>query len=379
MVSRVSILFGTIVGVAATGWVPGFSLAQQGKPSIEQILQVWKGRQGKVASARFELSFEETIPKGSDKGSDSSKPEPPRDFLVKGTSSVSLSGAKLRYSFNDQEWDSIGKRLYPRHYVDVFDGRISKNLQAPASNDQEYAIAHIKKAETSESALGFSLRPLILTFRGSHPQYYRDLEKFKISGRTNTIAGQRCLELVRVPDFARGGDPSASSGRREVLYLDQDRDYVAVRYTIFTDDKPSWQLDVAYTSDAIVGWVPRSWEYLIRAVRAGQLLESQRITVDRYEINPAMDDKEFDISFPPKTRVIDYSTGTQVQYIIRENGEQGREIPGMVNPTYEDLQKAGVRVNRWVLMCVWAAIFVLGFGGWIWLRKRRMKRDPQQS
>jgi hypothetical protein len=64
MTSRCKRWFGVTVGIVSIGWISGLCFAQQEKPTVDQILQVWKKRQEKVAAARFEMSFEETIPKG---------------------------------------------------------------------------------------------------------------------------------------------------------------------------------------------------------------------------------------------------------------------------------------------------------------------------
>lgn len=381
MVSRDNIWFGLILSVAAIGWLPGLCLAQKDKPTIEQILQVWKSRQEKVATARFELNCEETIHKGSTSllGAHrrkmtglppESEPNPPRDFLVKGTSILSLDGPKLRYSYDHQQWDPIGKKLYPESYVDVFDGRLYKFLQNPASGQKDYPVAAIRTAEMSRSALKFPMLPLIFTVRGNHSQFFQNLGNFQLRGQVINVAGRSCLELIH---------GSGRTNNREVLYLDQERDYVVVREMILAGDLPKWQLDITYRPDSGIGWIPQSWEYIIRAGTDRDILHSGRYTVSRYEINPLLATNEFDISIAPKTRVHDERSGNYVEYIIREDGEQGRAIPATLNPTYEDLQKAETRINRRMMLGVWGAISVLAFGGWIWLRLRRQKRDPQQS
>lgn len=378
--------FGTLFSIVAIGWQTGLCVAQEGKPTIEQILQVWMNRQKKVSSARFELSCEQTIPKGSvsyheEEGLSEdlapSRIQPPRDYMVRGTTKVTFSGEKLRYFCKDQAWNPSDKQLYAREYLDVFDGRLAKNLISPVSTSENYPMGNIAKAKVSQSALQFSLFPLILTFRGNHPQFYHGLGKFRIFRRDVAIAGHPCLELVSGQSGERG-EPAAlsSQGRYEVLFLDKERDYVVLRKMTFVNNKATWHLDVAYVRDDTAGWVPQSWEYLIRAPENNQLLESERITVTRYEMNPLVAESEFDISFPPGTRVVDDSAGTEIQYVIREDGEKGRGLPSAVDPTYEALQRAASRSNRLVLLGFWTMLFFLAFGGWIWLRRFRHRNQP---
>ena len=65
MASRVISWIGAIASALLLICSPDMCRAQQAKPTIEQILRVWKERQEKVASARFELNIEETIHKGT--------------------------------------------------------------------------------------------------------------------------------------------------------------------------------------------------------------------------------------------------------------------------------------------------------------------------
>jgi hypothetical protein len=375
MVHRASSWLGMMAGVFLLSLVPGICRAQQAKLTIEQILQVWTARQEKVARARFNLDCEETKHKGAISFMDreprriarmpaETEPNPPRDYLVKGTSSVSLDGAKLRYAYDHQQWDPVGKKLYPEHYVDVFDGHLHKLLMDPASGQEEYPYGGVRKRRASESALQFAILPLIFTFRGNHPQFFRDLVKFQISGQAPTVAGRPCLELVRDDGTADG---------REFLYVDRKRDYVVVKEMTVLDGQPNWQLDVSYEADDVVGWVPKSWEYVIRVGKDRCIINSGRSAVTSYEINAAIDGSEFDILFPPNTRVTDETSEQEVQYVIRENGEKGTEIPRRLNPTYEDLQKAGARRNPWLWKTASALILAVALGAWISLRLRRKK------
>jgi hypothetical protein len=362
----------TVLGVLLS--YPGFSFAQEATPTVQTILQAWGNRQEKVSGARFGLSLEETIHKGSvsllsmqsKRGALSAEPNPARDYFVKGTGGVSVSGVQLRYFYDIPKWDPVAKSLYQQHYNDAFDGKSYKFFYSPASGQQEHPIAGIRSVSRSESSLKFPILPVVFAFRGNHPQFFDKLPKFEVTGRTIAIGGRPCCELVQ---------RSASYDRREVLYLDRERDYVTVRDAVLVNGQPSWQLDVTYNPDPTVGWVPASWEYIIRA--GGNLVESGRRIVTHYEINPSMDRSEFDVLFPPGTRVLDESSGHQVQYIIRENGDKGKEIPGDSNPTYQDLEAAGARFNRWVLVGAWGGVFLSVFVCWIWVRRRRAVRSAR--
>lgn len=380
MASRVISWGGMIASVVWIISAQGTCRAQQAKPTIEQILRVWKERQDKVSTARFELECEETLHKGSTSllTADRRKkiglppetePNPPRDYLVKGTSGLSLDGPKLRYSYEQPQWDPIGKQLYQQSYLDVFDGKLYKFLEKPSSGQVDHPEAAIRKVERSESALKYPMLPLIYAVRGNHSQFFQKLGNFQVSGQSANIDGRSCVELIQ---------SSGHRNKREVFYLDQERNYVVVRQLILSGDMPMWQLNINYRPDSEIGWIPQSWEYVIR-IGKGDIINSGRYKVAHYNINPPLDANEFDISFPPGTCVHDESSGHYVKYVIREDGDRGRAVPANLNPTYESLQKAGARINRRVMPRIWASIFVLALGGLIWLWSRRRKRDPRRS
>jgi hypothetical protein len=361
------------IGLILVLLVPTISRAQGVKVTIDDILEVWKERQHKVKSARFDLSCEETIHKGSNSFMDARRrraagmppetaPNPPRDYLVKGTGKVTLDGFKLRYSYDHEQWDPVEKKLYPEHYVDVFDGESFKFFQKPASGHHNYPSASVSKADRSGSALKFPILPVILTLRGNHPQFFQDLVKFQTTGKTVVVGDRPCLELVR---------DSGPPGQREFLFLDQKRDYVVVKEMIVLSGTPNWQLDAIYAPDPKIGWVPKSWEYIIRAGKDHVLINSGRSAVTAYEINPDIDGNEFDIDFQPKTMVQDNRSGQSMQYLIRADGEKGIEIPAAQIPTYEDLDRPAPRMKPWMWVTTWAVIFAAALGAWIWLRHRR--------
>jgi hypothetical protein len=314
------------------------------------------------------LTCEETIHKGRTSFMEASlreaagmppetEPNPPRNYLVKGTSAVTLDGVNLRYSYDHEQWDPVEKKLYPEHHVEVFDGEFFSFLTNPASGHDNYPSATVSKAGTSGSALKFPILPLILTLRGNHPRYFQDLVKFQLTGQSVLVGGRPCLELVR---------DSGPPGQREFLFLDQKRDYVVMKEMIVLGGQPNWQVEATYTPDPNIGWVPKSWEYIIRVGKDHVPINSGRRTVTAYEINPHIDDSEFDINFQPKTMVQDNTSGRLMQYLVRDNGQKGIEIPAAQIPTYEDLDKPPPRMKPWTWVAVWGAILLSlcqrGFG-----------------
>jgi outer membrane lipoprotein-sorting protein len=364
---RITITLLLIALAPTVGW------GQKGKVTIDDILEIWKERQQKVKSARFELTCEETIPKGRNSFVNvlygrkagmqpETEPNPPRDYLVKGTSAVILDGIKLHYSYDHEQWDPVEKKLYAEHYEDVYDGEFVRSVINPESAHHIRSKGNVDKASKSESGLRFPILPLILTLRGNHPQFFQDLVKFQITRQSVMVGGRPCLELVR---------DSGPPGQREFLFLDQKRDYVTVKEMIVLGGQPNWQVDATYTPDPQIGWVPKSWEYIIRAGKDHVPMNFGRTTVTAYEINVRVDDNEFNIDFKPKTMVQDNSSGQLMQYLIRADGEKGVEIPAGQIPTYEELDNPSPRMKPWMWVTIWTVIFVAALGGWNWLRHPR--------
>ena len=204
-----------------------------------------------------------------------------------------------------------------------------KSLMRPRSALRNRLDGIINRPEGFPAALSMPFLPLTYLFRGLDSRYYQGLRNFVLTGRAANVGGRICIEVAK----------DKAPGFSEVFWLDRERDYVVVRKTITERGFPTWQLDVTYAPDAIVGWVPNSWDYIIRGGKANIIAQSGRSVVRRYEINPDLSDSDFDVVFPPRTRVTDLSSGKEVQYVIQEGGEKGVTISGRKHPTYEQLDK----------------------------------------
>ncbi len=344
-------------------------------PSLDQVQAVWASRVEKVRSARFELNVEHTLYKGffssmaeedlpSAKLSEPIEANPPTDQLLKGTETVSIKAGKLRYEYDRPQWNPVTRTLYPYHYIDTFDGVRFKHLLNPASGQHDYPLGGIKPSAASQSAMQFPISAIFFSVRGVHPQYYNDLDNFTIASQPAKINSRPCIELVRGKQDGR---------RREVFYLDAERDYVVVRKVTFVNNRPEWQLDVRYITHPVVGWIPQDWEYIIRTGKGGQPRESGRYKIAKVDINSDIPDTVFDLVFPPSTRVLDRSSGQEVQYIIRDDQAQGRVIPTSQNPTYQDLEKSPPRFNRVALLLIWSSLLVVALVGYWLVRRRRIR------
>jgi hypothetical protein len=133
---RVWLFLAASLSVGVAGW----TFAQPAMPTVDEILKVWRDRQAKVKSVRFDLDTERTISKGllnkliPPRRGESTEPNPPDDVVIAGSETVSLAVQMTRQSILTQQWDPTDKSLYAETFVQVYDGRVNKSLRDPASN-----------------------------------------------------------------------------------------------------------------------------------------------------------------------------------------------------------------------------------------------------
>ena len=278
----------------------------------------------------------------------------------------------MRYSYDIPKWDRLRNATYETHHVDVFNGKTVKILNNPGSPSIDYPNGFMKNGHESQSASQFSIMPLIWAFRGDDPQFFHDVRRFELSKGIVAINDRPCLELVkRVP----------ANNRRDVFYLDSRRDFVVVKQVIYESDEPTWQVDISYISDKEIGWIPHKWEYLIRVRSEAtyHIVETERRTVTKYVIGKPIADSEYDIEFPPKTRVMDNSGEKSVQYVVKDDMSIGKSIPSVLGPTYEELNNQPSSSRRRYILIAALGGFLAVLATWLWIRRARKGTDKQAS
>jgi hypothetical protein len=265
-----------------------------------------------------------------------------------------LKGAKRLQSRNAPQWDPRVRELYEQESVVAFDGQLDQNLMQPETAKAGHGSGRLTLADLGETEqwLQGNMAPLIAAFRGNHPRYFQSLRKYSVSADPVNINGVLCWELVYVRE---------EQSERTAIDVDPARDFVVVRKTAFIKDAPRWRFDVEYSTDALVGWVPHTWQYSLRVGNELFPWQTGRMTVVQYQLNPEIDDSEFTIRFPPGTRVHDYTGREAAQYVAREDGSKGRSIPDAARPTYAQLTRAAAAPARSKVAMIGSAI-VLGIG-----------------
>src|SRR5262249_25499565 len=146
--------------------------------------------------------------------------------------------------------------LYPEHVEEAFDGESTKYLISPTSSSKPYGVAEIRPTKKSKFGNQLSLLPLLSLGRGDPAEFASDLGAYRLSPGTFPVATRPCIELVKT---------SRAKNQRQILYLDSQRGFALVRRMTIENEKPTWQLDVTYSEDSTIGWVPKLWEYVVRS------------------------------------------------------------------------------------------------------------------
>jgi hypothetical protein len=377
MSGRFSAVVGVIGLAVATGGLAARGQAPGG-PSIDEIKKAWATRQGKVKSARVEWTSKKTIPKGlmdpivraeGGKGT-----HPPRDIIVEGEGELQFDERRYQFSLKSPVWSVKHLEVKPFEHVFAFDGdRHVSFIRVSPDSGPPTAHLHPSDHKTTELAI-VSIAPILMTFRGTDPKFFQpELDLFEVTGRVVTVNARSCTELVRV---------KRASAQREYLLLDRERDYVVVRKYIARENVVLLRMDVTYAQDPMVGWVPQSWEHAMQTGNKA-IVESMACRVTKCEISPAQTASDFRPVFPPGTRVIDATTGTSMEYVVKPDGGEGERIPTSQRPTYAQLTEAEpTRLTwEWRTVVVWAAgvVFLLSAAGLVWIRYARRARRALAS
>jgi hypothetical protein len=162
-----------------------------------------------------------------------------------------------------------------------------------------------------------------------------------------------------------------------MLWLDNERDYIPVRFCRFTDEKVSIQIDYFQWASVQSEWLPIEWK---RTLTSGDTVNRSTLAVvQNRSINHAIDGNEFTLDFPVDTLVSDVRNPNKKEnYIVREGGQK-REISSrelVAAETYEQLLKSEDSqfggVSR-LLIFVFVLLILLLSGLYFWKNWRKLR------
>jgi hypothetical protein len=348
--------------------------APAGPADITEVVKAWTARQDRVQSLRFNWTDSITLPKGRISrnrppgGVEIQGEIPPHDLVFDSPRSLAVDGPRSRYRYVMKHWSGRKNLAYSESADTTFDGteyKTAATYDPPVvTND-----GGVQRAKAHPDLSTLSVRPVVVALRGVSPLYrVYDVAAFEPTGRTVTVGGVRCAELVL---------ESRASGSRSVLLVDPARGYVVVRAASHDQGRLDYQLDVAYAHDPAAGWVPTRWEYTAYDP-GGRVYTAGRCVVTRYEVNVPLTDDDLTLSAAPGTFVVDATGSRQVKYVVQPDGRPGKKVPRNAEVSYEELAAAGPDTPPWrsAVTLGAAAVFAgsAGLLGWRMLGRARGRR-----
>jgi hypothetical protein len=342
-------------------------------PTPAQIAQAWAEREKKVKSCRVVWSEVTTYPKGSFYAAPRAKPEdaPTTDLTIPATCKLIIDASKSRHEYQGQRWSTTTHKLESDASIATFNGTKSARttLQSPLIENQQVVI----KKETVSPESGWPhLLPVWMTIRPSIAQKRIPIEQFVATGRKEKINNRLCSEFTQsVPD-----------GRKQV-FIDIERDYQVTRYVDSWNDKLHIKVEISYRPDAVLGWVPATWDF-VQCNRNGAIELSKRCTVSEFAVNADVPETEFEPVLPVGARVVDVTSGQEMHSAILPSGERGKEIefvPGNSFPSYEELMAQPPERTWWEQVWLWVVVGtgVLLIAIVVAWRVRRGQSPPQPT
>jgi hypothetical protein len=291
-------------------------------PNLKAILARLASRQEKIQTGRFEFTEEVTIPKGSvglrmypwAMKSAPKGPIPAETLTHHKKWGLSFSNDGIRCSYKGPEWATGVDDFVQQSYVQVYRRDETRFYYKNAYGEHPLGLVYENNVINANHA-NLHLQPVLRHFRAFHASMGRIVPmNCTLKPAEGEIENHRCVILQH-----------KINPLNETFWLDKDRDFVILRIELAMGlSPPHERLDVAYSLDKAHGWIPTSWRgvwnYSFDNGKTQTLMESFVATVTKYEINPQLKPEEFELTFPPATKVEDHYR--KKGYIVGRNGEQ---------------------------------------------------------
>lgn len=350
---------------------------------LKKILNDWKVRQASLSSVRYKVSGRGLISKGKFTG-DPDLPRnlrgqtiPPEDhvFEMKLFWLIDFSNNRLRKEFKEEQFNSDVGIFVPLHRFYIYDGATTKRYipkednQIPGRDwDQRSpelglgsngnTIDYLPSDYPIFLAQGIVGLTKILT-RVPGPEKVRlPLDKLDIEVRGRRVfEGKECVVLRLFPKDTLVDE----------LWIDTSRQSAIIRMDVYAMDmfhklQLSTRIDIRYRES---GDFPDAWNTTQFWGNGGAMQRSEKLQVDRFEINPEVNTEDFDIPLNPGMVVttFDVKAGLANDY-AKQNYRVASD-----GKTLEDLDTSSGR--RWHLGMYALAIgfSALILGGWVLSRK----------
>jgi hypothetical protein len=248
------------------------------------------------------------------------QPVPARDRVTVENLSLVFDGGRMYSIIQNAAHPQAGQQS-------AFDGKAAKNLTLRTNHHPTGMIEHAAHSHHAQLSI---FRPVLFTFRPFNPHFLGFHVPFRDTGRAGIIDGASCpiLESVERAQF---------NTTTRTIWVDPARDYNILRYTVHGDSGlVALQIDVSYSRSADVGWRPDGWK-IQRFGKENTIRTQTSASHVKFEFNPSLGDKDFDLVFPVGTVVADERHG--VSHVVQQNLAARPILPADEGATHEELMQ----------------------------------------
>jgi hypothetical protein len=367
----ISMLFPRICPVAAADAPP--------QVTIETLYKALRNRENRIRSFEFSWTEAITVSKGGftevtpHQQNKSKDPQPPQNTTYDAAYRLVVDGGMVRCEGKVLMETPTGGGLIDGTFI-LKEG-LWKSFR-PKGPDTPYPNGLIAPGElysqTQNTQMAPHLMPLIIVLR---PFRYAGIIFDRFPTRYSVVSGKQVLRGRQCTVIREKGE--RHSGLYNMLWLDNERDYIPVRFCRFTDEKVSIQIDYFQWASVQSEWLPIEWK---RTLTSGDTVNRSTLAVvQNRSINHAIDGNEFTLDFPVDTLVSDVRNPNKKEnYIVREGGQK-REISSrelVAAETYEQLLKSEDSqfggVSR-LLIFVFVLLILLLSGLYFWKNWRKLR------
>jgi hypothetical protein len=345
--------------------------------TVAKVLEAWRRHQASTKSFQCDCSLEQSVMKGNlissrDPWADPLRKGAPQGAtLLRSDVTFSLSGDKIAYSKEGDQYDPESQSLKRTKIRKVFDGICDKNLYEGASVPMGEVVTGGRSS--SIIMLDNELLPFLLPF--STVLYLERLgyepTRMVVSQLHTFRDGQDCVELS-IP---------TSASFTLYIYADCARDYMPIEYVKKRNGLAAFTSSVMYASDRDGPWRISAMQSTLFD-RTGAPSISWSYKVKRSSINEPLNNTVFVLEFPESTHVVegphilspsDKSDGKdRKHYVVARNkkpepisadrfGRSGSDAVGN--------RSMGRSVTGIALLFVLLTVLVVIFA-WRWRRKK---------
>lgn len=281
--------------------------AAEPPPTMRTIRDAWAARQNLLTSVCVEWRTAIRHSKTPICPQDVPRLEIPMTDLTYGfEASLLLSESMMRYAGRTLSI-AADRSVTPIDYVSAADGDLSTNMMF---GEGRPPLATVFREKLNTDRISGPLMPILMFLRPASKEYPLMPQTLEILHADILYDTVSCVMI---------GD------RSNRYWLDPARSFVIIRWEAFHSKLgwPTHRANVSYKQDPKLGWVPSTWSLDTFMMGDPVPMTTTHCSVTKLECDIRTIKQEFQIVFPPATRV--YDQRSNKRYIILPDGTHSPE------------------------------------------------------